>query len=402
MSARQLVPGALQGVRVLDLGHGIAGPFAARLLGDFGADVIKVEKPGSGDFARYLAPLKDDAPEKEQSLLFQYLNWNKRGIAIDLRQSEDLPLLRNLIENSDIVIENFRPGVLDGWGLDVERMLSWNPRLVITSLTNFGQTGPYAGYHASDLVFQAMSGIMQISGRVDREPIKHGLQQSLYCAGLNAAYVSIAMYLAAQRDGQGEHIDMSIHECLASELVLNIPYYAFMGAVQGRRAVTQDPFLGEPIPTRNGYLAVQSGGGAPFEAYAELFGRDEFRSPEFMSAAQRERHVAQVREVLLDCLTERDAKEVFLEGAKRRLLLGVVQGVSDLLECEHLRAREFFMRLDHPASGSFVFPGELAKLSATPMSVRRRAPMLDGHREEILSSVPCARAPEPEQAEEKA
>src|SRR5690606_22654105 len=143
------------------LGHGIAGPFAARLLGDFGADVIKVEKPGSGDFGRYLAPLKEDAPEKEQSLLFQYLNWNKRSIAVDLRAPENLGLLRSLVEDSDIVIESFRPGTLAGWGLGAEKMLEWNPRVVVTSVSNFGQTGPYADYHGSDLVFQAMSGIMQ-------------------------------------------------------------------------------------------------------------------------------------------------------------------------------------------------------------------------------------------------
>jgi len=388
MGASQPVQGALHGVRVLDLGHGIAGPFAARLLGDFGADVVKVEKPGSGDFGRYLAPLKEDAPVGEQSLLFQYLNWNKRSIAIDLRAPENLALLRSLVAHSDIVIESFRPGTLERWGLGPERMLEWNPRVVVTSLSNFGQTGPYADYRASDLVFQAMSGIMQISGRVDREPIKHGLQQSLYCAGLNAAYVSMAMYLAAQSDGVGEHIDMSIHECLASEMVLNLPYYAFMGAVQGRRAVVQDPFLGEPIPTRKGYLAMQSGGGAPFETYAELFGREEFRAPEFLVAAERERHADQVRALLLECLAGRDAKEVFLDGAQRRLLLGVVQGAAELLECEHLRAREFFIELDHPASGRLTFPGELAKLSRTPMRVQRRAPLFDEHREEILAQLP--------------
>src|SRR5690554_889229 len=123
MGASQPVQGALHGVRVLDLGHGIAGPFAARLLGDFGADVIKVEKPGSGDFGRYLAPLKEDAPAGEQSLLFQYLNWNKRSIAIDLRAPENLPLLRSMVAHSDIVIESFRPGTLERWGLGPERML---------------------------------------------------------------------------------------------------------------------------------------------------------------------------------------------------------------------------------------------------------------------------------------
>jgi crotonobetainyl-CoA:carnitine CoA-transferase CaiB-like acyl-CoA transferase len=349
--------------------------------------VIKIEKPGTGDFARFMEPLKSDAPAPEQSLLFQYLNWNKRSVALDLRSTEARPVLQKLVESSDIVIESFRPGTLDGWGIGVDQMLEWNPRVVVTSVTNFGQTGPYAGYHVSDLVLQAMSGIMQISGRVDRAPLKHGLSQSFYCGGLNAAYASLVAHTAAVVDGFGEHVDLSIHECLASELVLNESYYAFLGAVQGRRAVVQDPFAGEPIPAREGFLAVQTGGGAPFEGFADLFEREEFRDPQFASAQQREQREAEVRALLEECLAHKDAKQLFLQGAQRRLLLGVVQGAGDLLNCEHLRARDFFVEVEHPATGTFKFPGELVKLSATPMSIRRRAPLLDEHRSEVLAEL---------------
>ncbi|MDN3987263.1 CaiB/BaiF CoA transferase family protein [Zwartia vadi] len=383
--------GALTGLKVLDLTHGIAGPFAARLLGDHGADVIKIERPVCGDFARTLAPLKHDAPFPEQSLLFQYLNWNKRSLALDLRLPENKPLLRRLVEQSDIVIESFRPGRLDAWGLGVDQLLDWKPTLVVTSITNFGQTGPYAQYAASDLTLQALSGIMQISGRVDREPLKHGLSQSFYCAGLTAAYASIMAYTAAQADQFGEHVDVSIHECLASELVLNESYYAFLGAVQGRRAVVQDPFAGEPIPTRKGYLAFQTGGGAPFETFAELFDRPEFLEKKFSSPPEREKRVPEVKALLEECVADRDAKEVFLAGAQKRLLLGVVQNAEDLLSCEHLKERQAFIELDHPAAQTNMrFPAELAKLSLTPTSVRRRAPLLDEHRNEILAWIRSA------------
>ena len=378
--------GALTGLRVLDLSHGIAGPFAARLLGDHGADVSKVERPVTGDFARKLAPLKRDAPTSEQSLLFQYLNWNKRSLALDLRLAENKPLIQKLVEQSDIVIESFRPGRLDQWGLGVDQLLAWKPALVVTSVTNFGQTGPYAQYAASDLTLQALSGIMQISGQVDREPLKHGLSQSFYCAGLTAAYASIMAYTAAQADQFGEHVDVSIHECLASELVLNESYYAFLGAVQGRRAVVQDPFAGEPIPTKKGYLAFQTGGGAPFETLADLFDRPEFREKRFSSPPEREKRVPEVKALLQECVANREAKEVFLAGAQKRLLLGVVQSAEDLLNCEHLQERQAFTALEHPATDThFRFPAELAKLSLTPTSVRRRSPMLDEHRDEILA-----------------
>ena len=380
--------GALTGVRVLDLSHGVAGPFAARLLGDHGADVIKIERPLQGDFARTLPPLMHEAAAPEQSLLFQYLNWNKRSLALDLGLDTNHSLLRQLVEHSDIVIESFRPGRLEQWGLGVDQLLEWKPSLVVTSVTNFGQTGPYAQFAASDLTLQAMSGIMHISGQVDREPLKHGLSQSFYCAGLTAAYASIMAYTAAQNDQFGEHVDVSIHECLASELVLNESYYAFLGAVQGRRAVVQDPFAGEPIPTRKGYLAFQTGGGAPVETLAELFDRPEFREKRFASPSEREKRVPEVKALLEACVADREAKEVFLAGAQKRLLLGVVQSAEDLLSCEHLKERQSFAELTHPSTQTTLrMPAELAKLSLTPTSVRRRSPMLDEHRDEILEEM---------------
>lgn len=376
--------GALSGVRVLDLSHGVAGPFAARLLGDLGATVIKVEAPRVGDRTRRAEPFSPKAADPERSLMFQYLNWNKRGITLDLGNDASHAALRRLVERSDIVVEAFRPGTLARWGIGVERLHEWQPRLVVTSVTNFGQTGPCAGYGATDLIAHAMGGIMQISGRVDREPLKHGLQQAAFCAGLNAAYATIAARLAVlASDGPGEHVDVSIQEVLASELHGFSPMYALLGAVQGRRAVAQDPFSGEPIATRNGYLSLQAGGGAPFADYADFLGipalRDRFATP-----GARIRAVDEVRALIEAAVADKDAKDVFLAGAQRRLLTGFVQTADDLLRCPHLQARAFWTTLDHPATGPHRFPGELVKLSATPLSIHRRAPLLGEHNEEIL------------------
>jgi crotonobetainyl-CoA:carnitine CoA-transferase CaiB-like acyl-CoA transferase len=371
-------PGALAGVRVLDLGDGIAVAFAARLLADLGADVVKLEPPQAGDPTRRLPPLNPAAPQPEQSLLFQYLNWNKRSVTLDVGAPQSRDALRRWVEGSDIVYEGLAAGALERAGLAIERLLEWNPRLTVVSVSAFGRNGPYAGYAASDLVLQAMSGIMHISGRVDRPPLKHGLAQSAYCSGLNAAYAAIAGLLAAEADGIGDHIDLSVHECLASELVMNQPYYSFMGAVQGRRAVKQDPFQGEPVPTRKGFLTVQSGP-VRFESFADLFGRHEFRTPEYAQRVQRNTRTAEVRAVLESCVSGRDAKEVFLQGARMRLLLGVVQGARELLECEHLAARAAFSTVAHPVGGTWKVPAELARLSATPVTIRRPAPLLGEH-----------------------
>jgi len=388
-AAKETIPaprtGALQGVRVLDLSHGVAGPFAARLLGDLGADVIKIEAPARGDFARREEPLHPDAPEPERSLLFQYLNWNKRGITLDLRNTASHAALRKLVERSHIVLEAFQPGTLPRWGIGVDRLFEWNPNLVITSVTNFGQTGPYASYGSSDLIAQATGGIMQISGRVDREPLKHGLQQALFCAGLNAAYATLAARLAVlATGGPGEHVDLSIQEVMASELHGFSPMYAFLGAIQGRRAVAQDPFSGEPIPTKNGYLSLQAGGGAPFAEYADFLGIADLRE-RFATPGARIRAVDEVRQLIEASVADKDAKDVFLAGAKRRFLTGFVQTAEDLLQCPHLDARGFWTKLDHPSTGTHTFPGELVKLAATPIAIRRRSPLLGEHNQEVLA-----------------
>jgi crotonobetainyl-CoA:carnitine CoA-transferase CaiB-like acyl-CoA transferase len=381
-----MVEQALEGVRVLDLGQGIAGPLAARLLGDFGADVVKVEPPG-GEPGRGLHPLVHEGPAAERSLLFAYLNWNKRGIELDFISEAGRALLRKLVEQSDIVIESFKPGTLAGWGLAPAQLMEWNPRLVVTSVTDFGQSGPYAQYAGSDLLHQAMSGIMQISGQADRAPLKHGLNQAYLGAGLNAAYASLAAHAAAERDGLGDHVDLSVQECLVSELVTCETYYTFMGAIQGRRLAVQDPYSGAPIPTKRGYLSFQASLAVPNETFADIFGCEALREPKFASNKQRSQHVAEVRELIAQSVKDREAKELFLAGSEKRALMGVVQGAADLLACEQLAQREFFVDVPHPGGRSFRYPGELARMSVTPTSVRMRAPMLGEHTREILAEV---------------
>lgn len=388
---------ALRGVRVLDLSQGIAGPFAARLLGDFGAEVIKVE-PTGGDPARHLPPLMPGGPEAERSLMFRYLNWNKRGVVLDLDSAEGEAKLAALMRRADVVIESFRSGTPQAERLPPTRLLGWNPRLVVTSVTDFGRTGPYAAYRGSDLVHQAMSGIMQISGEADRPPLKHGLSQAYLCGGLNAAYASLAALHAAERDGIGEHVDLSVQECLVSELVITETYYSFMGAVQGRRYAVEDPFSGSPIPTRRGYVAIQAGGSMPPQAYADLFRNDAFLEPRFASNRQRAQHMEEATALIRDAVKDRDAKEIFLDGSRRRLLLGVVQTAPDLLACEQLAERGLFVEMSHPAGGTFRYPAELAKLSATPTVLRRPSPMLGQHTREVLDELssppaPCAASP---------
>jgi len=378
---------ALEGVRVLDLSQGIAGPLAARLLGDFGADVIKLEPP-HGDLGRTLPPLVEKGPVAERSLMFAYLNWNKRSAVLQTPEQ-----LEALVRTCDVVIESAKPQTPSTWGLTPKQLMAWNPLAVVTSVTDFGQEGPYAQYAGSDLVQQAMSGIMQISGQADRAPLKHGLNQAYLCAGLNATYATLAAFYAAQRDGLGDHVDLSVQECLASELVTCETYYSFMGAIQGRRLDVQDPLSGAPIQTRRGYLAMQAGGPMPIATFADLLRNEALRDVRFASNRQRAEHLEEVRALIQESVKDRDAKEIFLDGSKRRLLMGVVQTAPDLLVCEQLAQREAWADVAHPCGCTYRYPALLAKMSSTPTSVRRRAPMLGEHTQEILAELAASAKP---------
>ena len=219
---------ALQGVRVVELGSGIPTAFAARLLGDLGAEVVKAEPP-EGDPLRGAEPLLDDGT----SLLFEQCNWGKRSVVGDGA---------GLLAGADVVI-----APPDALPAPPAELLAAHPALTVTTVAGFGADGPWSGWAATDLILQATGGIMQISGTSDREPLKHGLQQSLWCGGLNAAYATLAAHLG----GGGVHVDLSLQECIASELVLNEAHYAFVGAVQGRRppAATRWPASRCPPPT---------------------------------------------------------------------------------------------------------------------------------------------------------
>jgi crotonobetainyl-CoA:carnitine CoA-transferase CaiB-like acyl-CoA transferase len=372
--------GALSGTQVLDLSEGVAGPFAARLLGDLGADVIKIEPPRRGDKARYFEPLAEDAPESERSLLFQCLNWNKRGITLDIGHPSARPLFQKLVSQSNIVIESFRPGQLAEWGLDYDQLTAWRPDLVLTSITSFGQTGPYAGYEGDDLIIQAMSGIMAFSGRQDLEPLKHGLQQSYFCAGLNGAYTSLAGLTLANRFGYGDHFDISIMEVVSSELVGVMPSYAFRGTIQLRPPEVKNAFQGDPLNTREGYLTMQRSSSAAFETFADFLEREEFRDPDMQNRSGSPETRALIEEVL----QEHTAREWFDKGTSLRLVVGMVQRAKDLLECPQLEARDFFWDVEHPATGTFRFPAQIDRLSKTPLALRRRSPLLGEHTSEVI------------------
>ncbi len=375
--------GPMAGLRVLDLSQGIAGPYCTKLLADYGADVIKIERPGSGDVSRSTPPFFHDLPDREGSLHFLYLNTNKRGVALDLKAAAGRRLALELARRADVVVESFRPGVIDRLGLGYDILSAANPRLILTSVSNFGQTGPYRDLPASELVEYAMSGMMYISGSQDREPLKHGLSQGQYAAGVNAAYITSALTFTQALGAPGQWIDVSILECLASELVMNEPYYAWMGSIQGRRPPSGDG-LNNIMPCRDGHVVLQMGGSQPWSAIVEFLDAPELGAPDFATPDARARNAGELDRLLGARLLERDKHEMLLDAGRRRLLFGISQDPADLLNCTQLRARGFFTTVDHPTTGPLPYPGEPVKLSATPWQLRRPAPLLGEHTDDVL------------------
>ena len=378
---KDMVGGVFEGLKVLDLSEDIAGSFCARLLADYGADVLKVE-PTSGSAMRRIGPYYHDDPHPEKSLFFLILNLNKKGITLNLNTESGRRILRELAGHVDLVVESYRPGRLDELGIGYEALSAVNPNLVMTSITPFGQTGPYRDYAGEEIVSYAMGMVMGISGVQGRPPLKHGGFQAQYQGGLFGAGATAMALFAQDRQGIGQHVDVSVTECVASTMMATQTIYPFMGGVQIRR---QDGTMWEnPMPCKDGWIIVQAGGGATWEDIADFFRAPELLEPRFADRAQRVRNGPAMDAVVLDAIKDREKWELFPNAAEKRMLFGLVQTPSELADCPQLESRDFYKDTEHPVIGRIKVPGELFKMSAAPYQMRMAAPTLGQHNQEIF------------------
>ena len=366
--------GALEGVRVIDVSQDMAGSFCARLLADYGAEVIKVEPPG-GAALRRMGPFHEDDPHPEQSLTFLVLNLNKLGVTLDIECQAGRGIFRRLVQDADIVVETFTPGYLASLGLDHGSLEETNPRLIMTSISPFGQEGPYSRYHGEEIVSYAMGAAMSVSGTQDREPLKHGGFQAQYEAGLNAAAATSMALLFQGRTGEGQHLDISTAECVGSTMIANQSLYAFTGSVQARMKPDASRF-GHPMPCKDGWVILQTGGEAGWSDIAGLFGTPELLSPHLHGQAQRGQYSPEMDTILLEALADRGKWDLFRDASRMGILSGVVQTPKDLDGCPQLEARGFYREVDHPVMGRLKVPAVLLNLSLTPYQLRHPAPLL--------------------------
>ena len=278
----------LSGIKVLDLTHHIAGPYCAKLLADYGAGVIKIERPVVGDDARRIGPFFGDDPHPEKSGLFLYLNTNKRGITLDLKSDAGLNIFRRLVETADILVENFSPGVMDRLGLSYEALEKINPRLVMTSISNFGQSGPYRGFKSSELITDAMGGWMTIIGDPEREPLKPGGSQAQFVGGLFGALGTMTAFHGREVNGIGQHVDISLMEAV-TYIQMNITStFAYYRHIVKRIGNMVLPLPGTMLPCKDGYIGAFAVTASQWEILCDWMGKPEFKEdPNFISGPDR-------------------------------------------------------------------------------------------------------------------
>ena len=373
----------LSGVKVLDLTHYIAGPYCTKMLADYGAEVIKIERPGEGDGARHLAPFFKDDPHPEKSGFFLYLNTSKKGITLNLKTEAGSDIFKQLLKDADILVENFSPRVMPGLGLDYETLEKINPQLAMTSISNFGQTGPYRDYKAAEIVLDSMGGWSSIIGHADREPLKPGGSQAQFVSGLFGAIACVSAYYGRQVSGIGQHVDISIMDAVLYIQMNLTSNYTYNNVVQKRYGNRVAPFPSGILPCKDGYIGAITVTAEKWPVLCEWMGMPELvNDPRFLTPADRALNIDELDAVMISWLVEHEQEELLREGQKRGLPFGIPASAGMLLESRHLNQRGYFVEVDHPLTDKVRYPGAQVRMGNLPYELRR-APLLGEHNEEI-------------------
>ncbi len=384
------MPTPLAGLAVLDLSEGVAGPFCAKLLGDLGADVCKVEPP-AGDRARRRGPFRGDGVDPEASASFLYLNTSKRGVTLDLDSAAGRADLARLLARFDIVIAGETEGELAARGLGFARLRRWNPRVILTTVSGFGSTGPCAGYRWSHLVACATGGWTHTCGLPDREPLQAG---GAIAETLTGAFAAAATLLAAEgraRHGGGDHVDVSAQEAVLAAALFPTLTYEYRGVVPERES-WRGPGPSFMLPTADGTLGVNVLTLAQWGLLCQFLGcGDMLDDPRFQGAA-RLQHAGAARDRFAPVVAARTAEDLFHEGQTWRVPFGLVPDLPGILELPPHRERGFFVAVDHPGAGTVEMPGSWFRSTAMAARVTR-APRLGEHNAELLGAAGEADAP---------
>ncbi|MGD8624061.1 MAG: CoA transferase [Anaerolineae bacterium] len=382
----------LENLRIVDLTRALAGPYCTMMLGDLGADVIKIERPGRGDESRGWGPPfvgEPYGPYPGESAYFIAANRNKRSLTVNLKNPKGQEIVRGLVARADAFVENFRTGVLDGMGLGYDDLRAINPRLVYCSVSGYGRTGPYAERPGYDFVVQAEGGMMGITGPKEGPPYRVGIPIVDITAGMFAATAILAALRARDVTGEGQWIDLSLFDTQAA-LLTNVASNHLVGDQEHRRLGNAHPSITpyEAFRARDRWFALAAANERQWAILCQVIDRPDLKDdPRFADNGRRVKNRAALRQILDEAFLARDAGEWLDALRQAGLPCGPINTIPEVFDHPQAEARELVLEAHHPTAGTLRFPGFPYKLSATPAAVRRPPPRLGQHTAEILQEV---------------
>lgn len=378
--------GALSDIRVIETGTLLAGPFCGQLLGDFGAEVIKLEDPGKGD------PMRQWGREKPhgQSLWWPVVARNKKSVTCNLRVKEGQDLVRRLVADADVLLENFRPGTLERWGLGWDELSAINPRLILVRVTGYGQTGPYAPRAGFGSIGEAMGGIRYVTGEADRPPSRSGISLGDSLAATYAAYGTLAALHARERTGRGQVVDSAIYEAVLAMMESLLPEWAVAGYQRERTgAVLPNVAPSNAYPTADGTeVLIAANQDTVFRRLCEVMATPELAAdPRYATHGSRGAHQAELDDLISVWTRTQQSDKLLAALHEAGVPAGGVYTAKDMLADPHIAAREAIVRVPHPDFGELPMQNVAPRLSADPGSVRWAGPALGQHNDEVYGNI---------------
>jgi CoA:oxalate CoA-transferase len=372
---------ALSGVKVIDLTRVLAGPFCTMMLADMGAEVVKIERPKTGDDSRAFGPFL-----KGESAYFMCLNRNKKSIVLDLKSKEDIEIFKRLIAKADVVVENFRPGTMEKLGIGYEELKKVNPGIIYAACSGFGHSGPYSKKPAYDSIIQAMSGLMSITGQPEGIPTRVGASIADIIAGMYTAFGILAALYFRQVTGVGQKVDVAMFDSVVSVLENAVVRYFVTGEVPtriGNRHPSIAPFTS--YKTKDDYIIIAVGNDRLWEAFCRAVGRPDLLQDErFKTNKDRSMRWALLDEILGEVLKNKTTEEWIQILEEAGVPCGPINTIDKVVKDPQLLARDMIVKTIHSVAGELLVPGISVKLSETPGKVETPAPLLGEHTEEVL------------------
>ena len=384
-STQTQAPGALADLRVLELGTLIAGPFCGQLLGDMGAEVIKIEAPGQGDPMRHWGPQRRDQP----SVWWPVIGRNKKGVTLDLRQSEGQSLFKDLVRKADVVVENFRPGTLEKWGCGWDELSALNSRLILVRVSGYGQTGPYSQRAGYGGIGEAMGGLRYIVGEPDRAPSRVGISIGDSLAAVHACMGTLAALHHRERTGVGQVVDAAIYESVLNMMESLVTEFDRLGHVRERSGPILPRIAPSNVyPTRDGIVMIGANQDTVFARLCEAMGKPELAvDAHYADHQARGEHQRELDEVIAGWTATLGTRALLALLEKNGVPSGLIYRASDMLDDPHFAAREAIVTTTHPQFGTLRMQNVAPRLSVSPSSIRTPAPELGQHNDEVFGGL---------------